>query len=403
MRKKCTFIFAVISLLLLLPHAADAIPAFARKYSISCSSCHSMVPKLKDYGEDFAGNAFRLPDAPEPIRTYVDAGDDMLTLHRFFPIAVRFDGYMQYAERDAGKFDFQAPYGVKLMSGASITKGIGYYMYFYMNERGEVEGLEDALLHFSDVFGSGFDMTVGQFQVSDPLFKRELRLTLEDYQLYKMQPAHSHANLTYDRGIMFSYGFDFGLDMSLQLLNGNGIEAARGGVFDIDNGKAVAFHATQHIGPVRIGGFLYRGEELFHDQLFRYEGGAMQTSDVRNVVQYFGPDLTIGNDYIELNAQYLHRIDSHIPFEGAGGTSLREHSMDGILAELVYLPSGPESNWGFVALYNHIQDEYSDYTYHSATLSAHRLLARNLRLVGEVTYDLEEETPRIAVGFVSAF
>ncbi|MBN1448677.1 MAG: hypothetical protein JXA28_12165 [Bacteroidetes bacterium] len=387
---------------MLLPDTASAIPAFARKYNISCSTCHSMVPKLKDYGEDFAGNAFQLPDAPEPPRTYVEAGDDELMLHRFFPIAVRFDGYVQYAERDAGEFDFQTPYGVKLMSGGPISPHVGYYMYFYMNERGEVAGLEDAYVHFNDVFGSDLDVMLGQFQVSDPLFKRELRLSLEDYEVYRMRPERSHANLTYDRGVMLTYGFDFGLDLVGSVLNGNGIGEAENRIFDVDNGKAFSFRASQSIGPVRVGGFYYHGEEMFHGMAFQNPGNPLY-ADVKNTVTYYGPDITIGNDYLELNAQYLRREDSDIPgtLNVVGADRARE--MEGMLAELVYLPGGPESKWGFVALYNRTEDKQTSYMYHTATLSVGRLLARNLRLIGEFTYDLENETPRAAVGFVSGF
>ncbi|MBR9975033.1 MAG: hypothetical protein KFF77_05595 [Bacteroidetes bacterium] len=397
------FLIPALAVMLVLPDAALAIPAFARKYNVSCSTCHSMVPKLKPYGEDFAGNAFKLPDAPEPPRTYVEAGDDMMLLHRFFPIAVRFDGFVQYAKRDAGEFDFQAPYGVKLLSGGPITEHVGYYLYFYMNERGEVTGLEDALVHFNNLFGSELDLVVGQFQVCDPLFKRELRLTLEDYEVYRMRPAASHANLTYDRGLLATYGFDFGLDLTGMALNGNGIGIAENRIFDIDNGKAFAFRASQSVGPVRIGGFFYRGEEMFHDVLFSFEGGASQISDVKNTVSYIGPDLTVGNDYIELNAQYLRRVDSELPLATTAGTALEEMTMDGIMAELVYLPGGPESLWGFVGMYNRTEVADGAVLYHTATLSASRLLARNLRLIGEVTYDLEEETPRVSVGFVSGF
>jgi hypothetical protein len=44
---------------------------------------------------------------------------------------------------------------------------------------------------FNDVLGTDLEVTVGQFQISDPLFKRELRLTREDYQIYKVRHGHS--------------------------------------------------------------------------------------------------------------------------------------------------------------------------------------------------------------------
>ena len=379
--------------LLLLPDQSSAIPAFARKYNVSCTTCHSVAPKLKEYGEDFAGNAFNLPDAPPPARAYVDAGDDMLMLHRFFPIAVRFDGYLQWADRGRGKFDFQSPYGVKLMSGGPISPHVGYYMYFFMNERGEVTGLEDAYVHFNDIFNSGFDIMVGQFQVCDPLFKRELRLTLEDYEVYKMRPFESRASLTYDRGVMVTYGFDFGLDLTGEVLNGNGIGQAGNKSFDVDNGKAFAFRASQSLGPVRIGGFLYGAEEAIYNGNFY----------VTNAVTVFGPDLTIGNDYLEFNAQYLLRKDDAIPTFSQGRLLKAESEMNGIMLEMLYLPDADKSIMTFAALYNRIEEKDAEILYHTATASIGYLLARNLRLIGEATYDIKLEKPKLSLGFISAF
>ena len=41
---------------------AEAIPAFARKYQFSCSTCHAPAPRLKPFGEAFAARGFRLED-----------------------------------------------------------------------------------------------------------------------------------------------------------------------------------------------------------------------------------------------------------------------------------------------------------------------------------------------------
>ena len=46
------------------------IPAFARKYNMTCKTCHSPFPSLKPYGNDFAGNGFQLKDQDAP-RYYV--------------------------------------------------------------------------------------------------------------------------------------------------------------------------------------------------------------------------------------------------------------------------------------------------------------------------------------------
>jgi hypothetical protein len=75
---------------------AFAIPAFARKYRLSCTTCHApAAPALKPYGDEFAGNGFRLEEEQSP-RYYMDTGDDKLSLLRELPVAVRLDGFVSY-------------------------------------------------------------------------------------------------------------------------------------------------------------------------------------------------------------------------------------------------------------------------------------------------------------------
>jgi hypothetical protein len=63
---------------------ASSIPAFARKYQISCQVCHSPVmPRLKPFGDDFAGNGFRMTEYESP-RYFINTGDDKLSLFRNF-------------------------------------------------------------------------------------------------------------------------------------------------------------------------------------------------------------------------------------------------------------------------------------------------------------------------------
>src|ERR1035441_225943 len=44
---------------------AMAIPAFARKYHTSCSTCHSNWPQLNDFGRAFKINGFKFPKDDE--------------------------------------------------------------------------------------------------------------------------------------------------------------------------------------------------------------------------------------------------------------------------------------------------------------------------------------------------
>jgi len=67
-RASCTLGLAAVALALLAPADAAAIPAFARKYRQSCTTCHAPFPRLKPYGEEFAGRGFRMEEGAEPGR-----------------------------------------------------------------------------------------------------------------------------------------------------------------------------------------------------------------------------------------------------------------------------------------------------------------------------------------------
>ncbi len=49
------------AILFLLSPAAQALPAFARKYQTSCTTCHTIFPKLNPFGEAFRRNGYRFP------------------------------------------------------------------------------------------------------------------------------------------------------------------------------------------------------------------------------------------------------------------------------------------------------------------------------------------------------
>ena len=145
MKRAAGILFLSLSLIFIFSSEAWSIPAFARKYSISCKVCHNPFPKLKPYGDEFASNGYVIKDKETP-RYNIDTGDNTLSLLRELPIAIRFDGYMSFDNAHNKRFDFSAPYIIKLMSGGEISKHISYYLYFIFTEGVEIAGLEDAFL-----------------------------------------------------------------------------------------------------------------------------------------------------------------------------------------------------------------------------------------------------------------
>lgn len=379
----CLFLAATIA-----PNQAEAIPAFARAHKLSCSTCHAPFPRLKDFGAEFAANGFTLPES-ENERDFISAGDDLLKLSKTFPIAVRFDAYATLESDTKVTSDLKSPWGLKLLSGGTLSKNVGYYFYFFMDERGEVAGVEDAYIHFNNIGGRPFDIMVGQFQTSDPLMKRELRLTYEDYAIYGVNVGHSQTDLTYDRGVMMTYDIEStGTSLVGLVVNGNGKPDADGNRhYDQDKYKNFAVRALQNVTDfLNVGYYFYTGQELGTDEL-------------KNEITYHGPDLVLGNGTFDLTMQYLLRKDTNPVFTPVH----QDVETNGLVAELVISPQQDRSRNYFTLLYNQVDSDWDSHDYESMTVGATHLFARNLRGTVEYTRNLTMDTDRGVIGLVSAF
>jgi hypothetical protein len=381
-------LFAAVGGTMLWASIAGAMPGFARKYQMSCTTCHAPFPRLKAYGDEFAARGFRMEESQEPKRAYTNTGDELLTLQKTPPIGFRMEGFASWKEDAPAEDDFEWPWAWKILSGGPLSKTASYYFYFIV-EGGEVAGLEDAYVQFNDVFGLPVDVLAGQFQVCDPLFKRETRLMRSDYLIYKAQVGDSDLDLTYDRGLILSTTAPGEIDVILQVINGNGIGAAEDGNFDKDNNKNGALRLARMFGDIRVGAFGYYG----------FDEGAPGRE---NETLYFGPDLVLPlGSRVELNLQYLERRDDNPYFDA----DLPDESLEtrGGFAELHFFPEGHDGRWVLSALYNKVDSDDETANRETFSLTANRLLARNVRLLGEVAYDMEEELTRATVGLVSAF
>jgi hypothetical protein len=394
---KNIFTITVLSFIIFTFLASDifAIPAFARKYNMTCKTCHSPFPALKPYGDEFAGNGFQLKDKDAP-RYYVETGDEDLSLIRDFPIAARLEGYVTYNKDKSDQSDFYAPLLFKLMTGGAITKDVAYYVY-YILESGEPGKIEDAWFMFNNLFGTELDFTIGQFQVCDPLFKRELRLTRDDYYIYKVRPGASMVDLTYDRGVMFNYGFESGTDLVLEVVNGSGIgEEFIRGTFDNDKYKNLFGRVSQDAGEhLRIGAMGYWGKERQESPI-----GPPEVSYSTNELWMLGGDATIDFDPFELNIQYIERKDDNPNFLFDEKETIKTR---GAFGELIIRPEGDESDWYSVALFNWIESGQTDLNLKQLGIHFGYLLKRNIRLVAEYSQNFTAKYGTIGVGFVTAF
>ena len=387
-----SFVFLLVQLVL--PLTSEAMPVFARKYSMSCVACHSAFPRLNQFGEHFRDNNMRLPNWRDNM---VQTGDERLALPATAPLAIRAQAYAQArkgksidpvsGETEQASSDFQSPYLVKLLSSAPLSEHITYYFYGIFAEKGNngETTIEDAWFRHDDLFGSGVGMQLGQFQISDLMFARETRMPFQDFMAYRM------AGITYDRGLLFdrSLGkFDFGLG----LVNGNGIEEnfninspgyrRPDKMFDNNSDKSIFGRIGTDIGPASIGLFGLSGEQANATGPAGLDSGNRDT-DKRIVGLDISGDV---QDKTHWYAQLLWNswdgfLDQNEDYNWWGGF---------LGADYI-----PNDFWAFSALYNYADADdlsntdtiYEGIDINSLSLTAAYYFMRNVKGIAEVNVD----------------
>lgn len=372
-----------------------AIPAFARRYRVSCQLCHNPIPRLTAFGELFAGNGYRMAVGEAP-RDTIWTGDSLLALPRELPLAMRVEAYAQAYSSGTPQSDFQTPYNIKLLASGPLSKALSYYMYINLLEAGAFGGFEDVVLIYNRVAGLPVTASAGQFQVTDVMFKRELRLMFEDYAVYTTRVGDEPANLTYDRGLMATADIA-GFGLTGELLNGNGIDhVSEDRKFDDNAFKNFAGYLTRDITEfLRLGAFGYYGQS--------------NSEGATNKLSMVGGDASVSVGALVVNGQFMHREDTNPLFATGGAERV---TMDGGFVEAVLVPRG--KRFDVFALYNLVSANAPVLDvdnggpaglarYQSLTGGLGYLVRRNLRLTGEVSRDLERDTMRWTLGFVTAF
>ncbi|MBI3607020.1 MAG: hypothetical protein HY207_03530 [Nitrospirae bacterium] len=169
---------------------AQAIPAFARKYDMDCSHCHSMVPKLNPVGYYFHDNfTFQGIGSllPKGLQDKVRSEDPEDQHPAYWPVSLRAAGGYQAVKRDhqltsgnvletisTNGFGFTT---FELMAGGLLAPDVSYYLTYYpaavnvgfpgqpplhlhpgvTTEAGQNGALGFAWVAFAHVFGTGGD------------------------------------------------------------------------------------------------------------------------------------------------------------------------------------------------------------------------------------------------------
>lgn len=167
----------------------EAIPAFARKYETSCSTCHVAIPRRNAFGEAFRKNGYEIPQGDELYikQKQVELGSPEWkemwprglwpgAISPSFPIAAyahqRFIlDIKKKSEKEGGGTEllpnFEMPHELELLLGGTLGSGIGFFGEWVAFEKMKnAEGLKNLHITFSDPIGPDnlFNIKVGRFE-----------------------------------------------------------------------------------------------------------------------------------------------------------------------------------------------------------------------------------------------
>ncbi len=346
---------------------ALAVPAFARKYNVPCTLCHTPFPKLNDFGNAFRDNGYQMGS---------DADDPVNQEKAYWPIALRTtvgyqgatkthmtnsDGNLKTATM--GGFGFT---GLDILSLGTLTKDISVNVVFTpglgsagfgTDPEGNAVGgdLEAAWVRFDNIFGSSLlNVKVGKFEMDLP-FSEHRTLTLNSaYVVYHYMPgAPFEEGPIPNNATLYAYspkeGFELGenqvgvelmghkanglgnLRYTLDLLSNNNNENLPGHQFQGYGHVTQAFNAMSNTHRVGLFGLI--GEAPTKDKF----PGTVGTAESNAPFYRLGGDVDLRFGQFELLGVYMHAGDSERLFTPTTGTPAKA-SWNGGFAEFNYMP-----------------------------------------------------------------
>jgi hypothetical protein len=265
MRKKVAALFMAVVLAILMAavvtvEPANAIPAFARKYHTSCTTCHDDFPHLNDFGKAFKDAGFKFPAEDEtfikvpPVLLGAPA-QKQLWPHTVWPgvidgmppIGLRMNNFFQVVGRNRGNLesvqgvtspgipgfvprtDFESGL-FSIFTAGNFGSDIAYWVDDDLSVAGENGngGLGDAYLRFVNIGRflhlpkDALHLRVGQFELELP-FSQARSWNVSPWDIYTqtnfgvINPSFTQQNVMNGfsiadaaRGVEFSGGHHYG-------------------------------------------------------------------------------------------------------------------------------------------------------------------------------------------------
>ena len=296
---------------LLIPPQARSVPSFARRYGLSCSTCHTVFPALNEYGRLFRAKGYRLPGAPgtiageEPLPLGPEAEAPGATKPAEIPFAdipatsvasfQVISGFLYRPGADVNN-EFNGIASLGLIFGGAMGERFSFFGNVGLIENGRFEGIDRLFLQYNRSLG--LNVRVGQFEPRAIPFsnhRRLLRITPYLNGVFPIVPAQNFFGFSPNQKGIEAFGRLTGpggigeVEYAVGLVNGEpggSFEALEdvdgpvgdlvsnldeayeesGGLFDINNSKDLYARLNYLVwlrGTLSIGGFAYVGKAGF--------------------------------------------------------------------------------------------------------------------------------------------
>lgn len=260
----------------LLMHRAAAIPAFARKYALPCSACHTVWPELNVFGQRFKDNGYQLGnDRDSPIwqnngywpiamRTTPNIHLESTTKQREDATPGDPSSQVERTVTQAG-FDLS---GIDFLALGTLYKNITFGLVPTLDPDGTM-GIETAFVRFDNLGNSPWaNVKVGKFEIDNLLSEKRITWLSNNggfYNAYHYLPVGSSNNFGLgDNQIgaeLSGHSINSYTRYSFALLSTDDGEPGLQGGKSLDAAftASQAFAAGGGLGPQRIGLFGYVG------------------------------------------------------------------------------------------------------------------------------------------------
>lgn len=191
------FSACLLAFLLVTSDAANALPAFARKYGMPCSSCHEAWPKLSPFGQQFKDNGYQMGnDRDAPI---FQSPAYWPVTFRITPEWSRNSSNKVQVDTTAGAGAGEAQVtthgftwsGLDFHTAGTLAKNISFYVLPSSDETGAFH-FESVWARMDNIGGSSWaNVKMGKFELDNLLSEKRI-LTLSHvggtYYNYHFQP-----------------------------------------------------------------------------------------------------------------------------------------------------------------------------------------------------------------------